>query len=483
MLETQDLTFSYDGTTQILRSLQLQVHRGELLLITGPTGSGKSTLAKCLTGFIPRSIEGFLSGSVHIDGKNTETLSIAEFSKIVSLVQQDPDSQICTLRVSDEVAFGPENYEFDEKTIKNLVKSSLSYVSASHLSQRKTHTLSGGEKQRIAIASMLACQSDFIILDEPSSSLDPRGIIHLRNFLSQLKTNNVGIICIEHNLGAIRPIADRVLSLDNGILSNVLEQQRQDLIVPKNLQNSVDEKSLLNLERVSFSYGPVSILRNIDININPGEIVALMGANGSGKTTLVSILGGLLSPDEGSVSLCGVPISKLRPKDITRQLSIVFQNPNHQIFESTVWKEQILTSEILEMNNDECKETSQSLLEATGLYPLNERNPFSLSHGQKRRLNITSTVAHKPHILLLDEPFIGQDQDGRQFILNTIHDTVKTGGAALMVTHDADFAGKYCNRIVFLEDGAILLDGSPESVLERLPEIGHDEYSSMGALV
>ncbi len=483
MLEIQNLTFSYDGTTQILQSLQLQVRRGELLLITGPTGSGKSTLAKCLTGFIPRSTEGFFSGSVHIDGNNTENLSIAEFSRMVSLVQQDPDSQICTLRVSDEVAFGPENYEFEEKIIENLVNSSLSDVNTLHLSQRATHTLSGGEKQRVAIAAILSCQSDYIVLDEPSSSLDPHGIIHLREILSELKAKNVGVICIEHNLGAVRPIADRILSLDNGTLHEVTETPSQNLIISDEIQVLIDQETLLTLEGINFSYGVTPILNNVDFSITQGEIIALLGANGSGKTTLVSVIGGLLVPSKGSISLGGVPISKFTPKDITKQLSIVFQNPNHQIFESTVWKEQILTSEILEMHDEEHKELSQNLLELAGLPHMSERNPFSLSHGQKRRLNITSTTAHNPRILLLDEPFIGQDQDGRQFILNTIIQTVKAGGAALIVTHDADFAKKYCNRILFLDDGTIVLDGIPEMVLQRLPEIGHDEYSKIGAVI
>ncbi len=483
MLETQDLTFSYDGVTEILQSLYLQIHRGELLLITGPTGSGKSTLAKCLTGFIPRSIEGYLSGSVLIDGKNTEIFSIAESSKIVSLVQQDPDSQICTLKVTDEVAFGPENYEFDDKIIENLVKSSLSAVNALQLSQRTTYTLSGGEKQRIAIASILACESDFIILDEPSSSLDPQGILHLRDILSELKAKNVGIICIEHNLSAIRPIADRILYLNNGTLSEVSEELSHDLILSDRLPVIKDQNTLLTLEGVSFSYGVAPVLTDVDFTIKSGEIIALMGANGSGKTTLVSILGGLLPPTEGSVSLDGVLITKLQPKEITKNLSIVFQNPNHQIFESTVWKEQILTSEILEMTDEVHEKISQDLLKNAGLFPLIERNPFSLSHGQKRRLNITSTTAHSPHILLLDEPFIGQDPEGRQFILDTILETTKVDGAVLVVTHDANFAKTYCNRLVFLDACTILLDGSPEKVLQRLPELGHDEYSKLGGVI
>lgn len=483
MIEVLDLTFSYDGTTQILQSLQLQIQRGEILLITGPTGSGKSTLAKCLAGFIPRNIEGFFSGLIRIDGKDAEGLSIAEFSKIVTLVQQDSDSQICTLRVSDEVAFGPENFEFDEKTIENLVNSSLSDVNAEHLVYRATHSLSGGEKQRVAIAAMLACQSDFIILDEPSSSLDPQGIIQLRNILLELKAKNVGIICIEHNLHAVQPIADRTLLLENGILSQQSMSSSNELHIPPNHEILSQQKPLLTLENINFSYDSNPVIRDVDLTINAGEIIALMGQNGSGKTTLVSLLGGLSAPKSGVVYLEGTQISKLRAKDIAKRLSIVFQNPNHQIFETTVWNEQILTSEILSLTDQEQMARSEELLELAGLSSLKERNPFSLSHGQKRRLNLTSTAAHRPDIFLLDEPFIGQDKEGRLFILDIIHETIRGGGAALIVTHDVNFAKNCCNRILFLEDGTILLDGNPETVIQRLHEAGHDEYAAVGGLV
>ncbi|MHA1863879.1 MAG: energy-coupling factor ABC transporter ATP-binding protein, partial [Candidatus Thorarchaeota archaeon] len=212
MLESENLTFSYDGKTQILRSIDLQIHPGEVVVLTGPTGSGKSTLAKCLSGFIPRSIEGEFSGEIIIDDKDTSDYSIAEISRLVSLVQQDPDSQICTLKVSDEVAFGPENYEFELKSIEKLVESSLFAVGATHLHNRNTYTLSGGEKQRLAIASMLSCQPKYLILDEPSASLDPKGVHLLRKILLGLKNKNVGVLCIEHNIDAIRPVTDRILS-------------------------------------------------------------------------------------------------------------------------------------------------------------------------------------------------------------------------------------------------------------------------------
>ena len=301
MLESQGLTFSYDGKTEILRSVNLQIRQDEIVILTGPTGSGKSTLAKCLSGFIPRSIDGNFSGEIKIDGADTGDYSIAEMSRLVSLVQQEPDSQICTLKVVDEVAFGPENYEFEPKIIEKLVESSISAVDILPLHNRNTHTLSGGEKQRLAIASMLSCQPKYLILDEPSASLDPKGVLLLRKILAELKAKNVGVLCIEHNLNAIRPVADRIVSISDGTITDWVPIEEQ-IIVPS--MNSVQENTpLLTLEKVNFSYGPTQVIHDVGLTIHQGAVIALMGGNGSGKTTLVSLLGGLLEPNSGRVQL------------------------------------------------------------------------------------------------------------------------------------------------------------------------------------
>jgi energy-coupling factor transporter ATP-binding protein EcfA2 len=478
MLESQNISFSYDGKTEILRSANLQIHQGEVIVLTGSTGAGKSTLAKCLSGFIPRSITGEFSGEIRIDGESTSDYTIAEFSQLVSLVQQDPDNQICTLKVIDEVAFGPENYEFDIETIEKIIKSSLLAVDSLHLHNRNTHTLSGGEKQRLALASMLTCQPKYLILDEPSASLDPKGILSLRKILAELKAKNVGVLCIEHNLGAIRPVADRILSISNGIISGWAPIAEQP--ITSAVQTSVPDTPLLTLEKVNFSYGSTQVIHDASLTIHQGEIIALMGGNGSGKTTLISLLGGLLESDNGRIALGRVPIFDGDRKEIVKRIAVVFQNPNHQIFERTVWKEQILTSEILNEIHEESIKKSTDLLNSANLGNFLARNPFSLSHGQKRRLNITSSIAHAPRILLLDEPFIGQDQGGREFITSVITNTASANGAALVVTHDSNFAKNYCNRVIFIENGTILLDGSPETVLQRLEEIGHREYSELG---
>jgi energy-coupling factor transporter ATP-binding protein EcfA2 len=478
MLEVKDLTFSYDGMTQVLRSINFKINRGEIVTITGPTGSGKSTLAKCMSGFIPRSIKGAFSGTILIDEMDMSKLSLAEISKKVSLVQQDPDSQICTLKVADEVAFGPENYGFELELIKNLVDSTLSEVDSTHLQYRPTFAISGGEKQRVTIAAMLACQPDYLILDEPSSSLDPKGILSLQKILSGLKARNVGVICIEHNLEAVRPISDRILAVSDGEIST---WKFSEIPARKDIRKHIlrEDNCLLLMKNINFSYGLRKVIQNVELGIHKGEIIALMGENGSGKTTLVSLLGGLLTPDTGEIYLEEVPLHDMGRKEITKKLSIVFQNPNHQIFERTVWREQNLTMDILGHQSSEDYQRANDLLEDANLASMKERNPFSLSHGQKRRLNVSSVSVHSPHILLFDEPFIGQDFDGRNFILNILIDTANDGGASLVVTHDSNFAKNHCDRVIFIENGSILLDGSPELVFKRLKEMNRIEFASL----
>jgi len=480
MLEARNITFSYDGTTPVLDSLSFRVKRGEIVVITGSTGSGKSTLAKCLSGFIPRNVQGDFSGYVLIDDSDIAELQIAEVARQVALVQQDPESQICTLQVSDEVAFGPENYGSEVEEISALVKSSLKSVGSEHLYHRATFELSGGEKQRLIIASMTACRPDFLILDEPSSSLDPRGVLELRQILRDLQNQNIGVIVIEHNLPAIQPVTDKILVLTNGKIQpfSAPEHKIPTQIPPK--PSDATDPPLVTVKNLDFSYGNRKVIDNVTLGLQRSDIVGLMGSNGSGKTTLLGLLGGLLTPDRGLISFNNTPLGKMNTKEIAHQISTAFQNPNHQIFEKTVWNEQILTLKALELDTSDMLERCQTSLERAGLTGLHERNPFSLSHGQKRRLNVSSIIVHSPEVLLLDEPFIGQDVDGREFIKETIMETVGRGGIALIVSHDPSFVRNCCSRALFMENGSILLDGTPSLVFERLESIGYREYVDLG---
>ncbi len=480
MLEARNISFSYNGTTPVLDSLDFYVHRGEIVVITGPTGSGKSTLAKCLSGFIPKSIPGEFSGSILIDDFDVSNLEIAELARQVALVQQDPESQICTLQASDEVAFGPENYEVEVEEISKVVNSSLKSIDASHLYERATFELSGGEKQRLIIAAMIACRPRYLILDEPSSSLDPRGVMQLREILRGLQSQDIGIIVIEHNLLNIQPIADRVLALSGGKTIALDRKQHKE---PTSLKSRVFNNAsfpLLSAKNLEFSYGNRKVINNVTLSMQKGEIIGLMGRNGSGKTTLLGLLGGLLVPDSGTINLGESSLGKMNAKEIAKRTATVFQNPNHQIFEKTVWKEQILTINALEMMTLETLQQCETILERADIAEMRERNPFSLSHGQKRRLNVSSTMVHKPELLLFDEPFIGQDVEGREFIKQTMFETVEDGGAAIIVTHDPHFVANQCDRVIFMERGSILLDGSPSSVLSRLSSTGYKEFADLG---
>jgi energy-coupling factor transport system ATP-binding protein len=234
---------------------------------------------------------------------------------------------------------------------------------------------------------------------------------------------------------------------------------------------------------VSFSYGDGHALKNITFEVCKGEIIALMGDNGSGKTTLVKILSGLLEPDTGEVHAERIPLRKLDRKTIARKISVVFQNPNHQIFERTVWKEQTLTLDVLGLTNEIYVEQSEAYLRAANLDNYKERNPFSLSHGQKRRLNVSSVATHNPDVFLFDEPFIGQDHEGRAFIVDIISNKVRNGGAAVVITHDPNFALHFCTRTIFMDQGSILLDGAPETVFHRLEEMGRHEYTKLEVIL
>lgn len=479
MLESRDLTFSYDGSTTVLDSLDFTLNPGEIVGILGPTGSGKSTLTKILTGFIPRMIQGEYSGSVTIDGNSIENLSISKVARTVALVQQDPESQICTLNVSDEVAFGPENYMTESNRTDTLVTDSLNAVESYHLRTRSTYALSGGEKQRIIIASMLACEPQYLVLDEPSSSLDPIGVFKLRNVLTELRKRNIGVLCIEHRLPTVLPIADRILRLDNGRLTEWEPKTQTPPVQNRPKVVNRTEKPLISAQNLTFSYGNSPTVNNITISAYPGEIIALMGDNGSGKTTLLSLLGGLLRPDAGIVIVSEDRIEEASVRETAERIGMVFQNPNHQIFERTVWKEQTLGLEIFDQIDEASIEKAEDHLRRAGLGSLRNRNPFSLSHGQKRRLNITSVITHDPLVFLFDEPLIGQDKPGRDLITSVIRERAKTGGSCIVVTHDTSFAVEQCNRLVFMDQGSILLDGTPTKVLDRLGQMGRSEYSEV----
>lgn len=505
ILEAKDITFAYAGTsTPVLRGVNLSIQAGEFILLAGPSGCGKSTLARCLSGFIPQEFAGDYHGLVRIMGHDTSTRPIHELARTVSLVQQDPDGQIVTLNVSDEVAFGPENFLISSREIARRTTWALTATNAAHLRNRSTLALSGGEKQRIVLAALLAVKAPILLFDEPTARLDPPTARDLVTTLCQLnRGHHVTLVVIEHRLHYFLPFVTRCLLMKEGRLvydgpASGMERKRIALrrlgVLPAAPKRRAPplvwsgrnrQPPLLEVEKLTFTYpndvassGTTPVLQDVSFTVVPGEIVALMGANGSGKSTLLYHLIGLLRPDEGTVRLAGRSIRNESVSRLARDVGFVFQNPLHQLFERTVWDELLLASRHLGKPSPRVAALrARALSERFELNPYRDRSPFALSFGEQRRLTIASILIHRPPLLLLDEPFIGQDYANVNQLMILIGRAAEKGATIILATHDPALARAYCRRLLFLHQGRLLLDADLPHGFSKLEQLGVTQYT------
>ncbi|MDO8055373.1 MAG: ABC transporter ATP-binding protein [Candidatus Hermodarchaeota archaeon] len=501
-LQIRDLSFTYQGSRiPALNLINLNIRAGEFVVIAGPSGSGKSTLSRCLTGFIPHEYPGEFHGSVMVFDQDTQTTAISDLARTISLIQQDPDSQLVTLKVLDEVAFGPENFLFPPEDIQSKIELSLQAISASQLHSRNTYTLSGGEKQKIVIAAFLAIQPPILILDEPTSRLDPATALDVVNTLSRLHQDGVTIFVVEHRIQPFLPYATRVLLLNDGNLHfngtpEQLQTQPNTLIElgvalhPSIFHDASTSRPIiahqerLEVTNLTYTYAQTETLpeqrpaiKDLNFAIKPGEIVALMGANGSGKSTLLMQLMGLLKPDTGTIKCDGHTVHDQPVSKIARSIGYVFQNPLHQLFASTVWDEILLASHHLGVPSPtQAHAQAEKYLETFGLLPYRDQSPFSLSLGEQRRLTIASVLLHHPKLLLLDEPFIGQDYWNVHQLMEVLAQMAHRDTSILLATHDMAIVETYCHRVLFLHSGQLLIDAPIPQGLHYLSRLGTNAY-------
>ncbi|MGI5886227.1 MAG: ABC transporter ATP-binding protein [Syntrophomonadaceae bacterium] len=498
VVDIKDLSFTYSGSASpALREINLQVYPGEFITITGPSGCGKSTLALCLAGFIPHAYAGKMEGTIHIQGKDTIDYPAGGLSGIVGLVQQDPEAQLCTLTVSDEVAFGPENLCIPPAEIGKRIYEALQAVGAWHLKDRKVHTLSGGEKQRVAIASVLAMHPALLILDEPTANLDPSCAKEVLQTLQKLKEEqNISIIVIEHRLERFLAVSDRLLHMQCGRFVvesasidnhkpltpsywNPIELQRSKL--PKTQFKNQRKEPVLSVQNIKAGYEEHEVLRGISFEVYAGETIAIMGDNGSGKTTLLQTLLGTVKPCQGRICLQGKDLSTQKVPQRAKKIGLTFQNPNHQIFGHTVFEEASLAARFLGENTRERNQsTVNRLLEEFELMQYHDSNPFILSLGEKKRLTLISVLAYDPLILILDEPLAGQDKDRLGLLLKALGEHSAQGGIVLMVCHEPTVAFSFCSRVLFISEGKLLIDAPAHEAQRRLAQLGRDEYLTYG---
>jgi energy-coupling factor transport system ATP-binding protein len=473
MIHIRDLTVSY-GYEPVLDVPHLDIAAGECVLVTGPSGCGKSTLARVLSGLIPQAIGAIMAGEVTVGGQNVREHSIAELATHVGTVFQNPATQLFHLRVADDVAFGPRNLGLQETQIAERVSWALAATGISALAQRNPATLSGGQKQLVAIAAALAMRPQVLLLDEPTASLDNAGTARVLSALRTLQAElGLTIVLIEHRLAEVAQLADRILVLDagrisvDGPLSEVLADRqflrktglRRPLDAPPASWESLlcenghkpDAAPLLALQGISAGYDGRRVLENLDLTLFAGEFAALVGANGCGKSTLALVAAGLLNPMAGTLRFDGTK----RPQP-GLDISLLFQDPAEQLFTNSV------DEEVAFGPRNYGRFTApdhEQVLAAADLADLRERRPVALSLGQQQRTALAAAVALRPRLLILDEPTLGQDWGHMQRLMDFLLTLNREGMAILLITHDYKLVHHYAGRVVLMENGRIVMDG------------------------
>ena len=482
MISIQDFGYRFSGNEQYtLRNINLEIEAGEFVVLTGPSGCGKSTLALAVGGFLFSQYDGIAEGRVQINGLEVQDTPVFEIADVVGIVQQNPEAQFCTLTVKDEIAFGLENRCLPPKEIRKRLEWSLAIVNGSHLIDRDLTSLSGGEKQKIAIAAMMASKPQVLIFDEPTSNLDPTATREIFNVIAELRSQaEITVMVIEHKIQYLSRFRPRLITMKDG---SILLDKNPDIYQDawsfngrKPSPSARSTKPIIKVENLVASYNRQNILKDVSLQIYPGEFVAVMGDNGSGKTTFLKNLMGLNKPTHGKIEVFGKSIEDIPVHKQARHVGLVFQNPEHQLFANSVWEEVTLAPVNFGVLDEKVLESADDLLMSCGLADRKEKHPYRLSYGEKKRLNLISVLTYSPSLLLLDEILIGQDPQNATFLLDLLEEQTKYEKTVLMVNHNPQVTYHYASRLIFFEGGKVLVDAPTEEGFRLLAEAGKTSY-------
>ena len=486
LIEIESFSYSYPGETQpVLREINLRIEPGAFVVIYGKSGSGKSTLGKALAGFLFQDEHPEYKGNILVNGQDMTKLPIFKACDYVAYVQQNPEDQFCTLTVVDEIAFGLENLCTEPNEIEERIDRVLEIVQGENLKNRDLATLSGGEKQKIAIASLLAHEPDVLILDEPTSNLDPIATKHVFETLHQIRENgNITVIIIEHKLSQLIPLEPDFYQLEEGKITPQKDIEFIEDGIPKSTlyppvqlgARSQVSAEIVKLSKLTVNIEGKQILNQIDLDLKHGEFVALMGPNGSGKSTLLETIMGFHSLNSGICEVFDAPLSRKNTSALVQDIGYIFQNPDHQLFTQSVWNEATFTSANLSILNEDSMDRALEWLLKMGIGNRLEDHPQKLSYGEKRRLNLVAAMLHSPQLLLIDELLIGQDLENGHKWMSLLNDYTKYGGTVLLVNHHPDLTQCYCDRIVFLDHGSIILDQPIPKAFQALAALGYEAF-------
>jgi energy-coupling factor transport system ATP-binding protein len=564
------------------------VEKGETVLLLGPSGSGKSTLALCLNGLIPHLIEGHFKGHVLIEGRDTADTPVRELAQAVGVVFQDPEAQFCTTTVEDEVAFGLENLNVPPGEMYPRIVEGLRTVHLLEERAKRVDRLSGGNKQRLALAAILAMQPRILVFDEPTANLDPVGTQLVFSTIEELRSEGKHtIIIIEHKLDHLMHIVDRVIALgpegrllaqgrpaevfgkdyemlrahgvwqpqvcelahalareglrlrpfpvtmedavkglrglldgrdssgwesarDNHPLAAESEKRhgsaearregwrrhghaldggastgeretapfQEDPYVcppqvshfptPPSLQDDVCARPpAIEVRNLRFAYGRKVVLDGLNLTVANGDFLAVVGANGAGKTTLAKYIGGVIRAPRGAVMIEGKDVNEIPERVLSSTVGFVFQNPEHQFVEASVFDELAFGLRTRGVPESEVARKVEAALETFGLTRYARANPFALSHGEKRRLSVAAMLIAGQRILVLDEPTYGQDRENAASLLAWLQEISQQGKTILIITHDMNVVAEYAKGVAVLDRGKIVYNDGPRGLFAR----------------
>ncbi|MFW5940435.1 MAG: ABC transporter ATP-binding protein [Chloroflexota bacterium] len=514
MITVENLTYIYPEVERpVLRDVSLTIPAGEFVLLTGPSGAGKSTLLRTFSGLVPHFSGGTIAGRIRVAGKDPVADGPQQMSRTVGMVFQNPEAQSVVDRVEADVAFALENAAVPPGEMRIRVEEALNLLELTPLRDRALHTLSGGERQRAAIAAALALRPRVLVLDEPTSQLDPQAAADVLGALARLNEDlGLTIVLCEHRLERVVRYAERVVALEQGVVvadgpvPDILERLPQlpplsrlgrelgwdplPLTVKQGQKHArraplppngngasmrtvteaprgAGDRPLLQASDVHFGYNRQPVLRGVDLTVHEGEAVALMGRNGSGKSTLLKCLVGLLEVQQGEVRIEGEPIAGRSVADICRRVAYLPQAPDDLLFAETVRDELETTLRNHRLQNGAGR--IDSLLQRLGLMQHAGSYPRDLSVGERQRVALGAVTITGPSLLLLDEPTRGLDYAAKEQLVALWRGWQSDGLGLLLVTHDVELAAQVAQRVVVLGDGEIIADGPAGQVLGSSP--------------
>jgi energy-coupling factor transport system ATP-binding protein len=496
-LEIRDLSYRFPaGNADVLREVNWSAIDGSVNLVVGPSGAGKTTLLACLNGLIPHFHGGHFGGNATLHGVNTRVTAPRDLAASVGTVFQDPESQFVTDSVEDEIVFGMENLGYNRRTMRMRLEETLDLLGIQHLRGRTISELSGGERQRVALAAALSTRPRMLVLDEPTSQLDPLAAHDILGAVERLNRDyGTTIVIAEHRLDRVLPFAESILAVENadlryGSVQEILatledvpplvaygRHQCWDPLAltirdarrrlgpahhrePVQKHSSIAGERILRLEGIRCRYGNLTALDGVSLDAHQGEVIALTGKNGSGKTTLLRHIIGLLRPESGRVLIDNEDSVNQSVQQIARTVGYVPQFPTAILHQETVREEIRFTARAhrLEVQPEEIAFT-------LGIEDLLDRHPLDLSGGQRQRSALAAIAAVHPRILLLDEPTRGLPGKEKARLAATIRNYAATGRLVIVSTHDVEFLVQCASRVVMLADGELIADGSPAEVL------------------